>query len=381
MLTGPRFAAVVCSLLILFSAKIASSGDYRPTPLMKTIRKHELILTARVTKAGKGRATLSILEIIKGKPARKTLMLPDTWRPRTEMVFGPVRFEKNTAYLLFLKQTAKGEISLSRDFASKGVTRLDEFCAPIVRAVHVLYALDISKSRAKRLKILADAWRSEPDESKVILIQEFGNWKDDATVPFLIEALKSKNYSVKEHAHVVIGRHGFKAAMPTLIELLQKKKSALAARTLGELKAKDAFDALMEAAQDKRFPTNRYWVIEALGKLEDKRAVPLLLRTLRLGVPRPGKQRLWDLEQENAIEPLGRMKVAAAVDSLIAILKSDRHKGYLLQTKLVVALGEIGAPAAKAIPILNEITPDPPAVLALKKIQADLARRAKRRTR
>lgn len=146
---------------------------------------------------------------------------------------------------------------------------------------------------------------------------------------------------------MAIGRHGYPQAIPTLLHLLRTRKSALAARTLGELRNPVAFEALMSAARDEKFPTNRYWAVEALGKLEDERAVPLLIERVR-----PGSD---PEEAKFAAEALGRMKVAAAVPALVERLEQDwRHEGrHDLTWRLVDALGQIGPPARAALPVLR----------------------------
>ena len=371
-----RFSLWSAALLLLSPAPTLADAP-APTPFLKSIADHDLIVVGRVVQHQKKRVTFVVSETIKGDDPPRQLSLPDTWRRGREYSSGPIRLQKDKSYLLFLHRGKDG-YELSRDFASQAVTLLKKKDAAIVAATKTFASLAKTRSKTRRQELLDAAWKKQSNDGRLLLVKAFYHHKDNASVPLLLRALRDKDYNVQEHAHIVIGRHGFKQATPLLIELLQTKKSALAARTLGELKAQEAFDALMKAAQDDKFQTNRFWVVEALGKLEDRRAVPLLLARLKEGVPRTGRPRLWGLEQEFAIEPLGRMKVADAVDPLVEILRADGNRSYLLRTKLVEALGRIGAPAKKALPLLEQFAPDPPAVKAIKQIRQDVAGPPKR---
>ena len=134
------------------STTSCSAEDYTPTQLTKTIEDHEWIVVARVVERAGGRAAVSVLKTVKGKGLPKSLSLPDTWRAGTERTFGPIRLTKDSTYLFFLKKAGRREYRLSDDFASKGVTPVENVDAPMVRAVMPLTSLVGNRSRAQRLQ-------------------------------------------------------------------------------------------------------------------------------------------------------------------------------------------------------------------------------------
>lgn len=349
---------LLLSTVVLFSSHhiTVHAFDYSPTPLRKSILAHELIVVAKVVEATETQVKVSVISAIKGKAPPGMITLPGLWRPKTEWSYGPVPLANGGTYLIFLKRR-DGKYSLPSDFASKGVTKVKSADAPLVRVVGILYRLSQTKKASGQLQILDAAWKNESDQTKVSLIRDgFYDWKNESTIPFLIEALNSKDYGVAEYAHITIGRHGYRPAIPTLIELLRKNKSAIAARTLGQLKARAAFDALVEASRDEKFPTNRYWVVQALGRLEDKRAIPLLIEQLHWNLREFSQERHngWYLMGNGyAAEALGKMKTKEAVQPLIQILEKSSHKK--LRSKAVRALGMIGPEARDALPVLKGI--------------------------
>jgi hypothetical protein len=333
----------------------AFAFDYTPTPLTKSILDHDLVAVATVVASERGRCEIKISTVIKGTPPKQNLVLPAVWRPNEKWTYGSVELMKGAKYLLFL-ESKNGEYQLSSDFASYGVNKIKTDDAAIVGVVAILYRLLEAEDGKQQEQILAEVLRTEPEATKQRLMQAFYPWKNEATVPFLLKALESDG--LRGWAHILIGRHGYRQPIPILIRHVREKRCPLAARTLGELKATEAFHALAEAACDEKLRRNRAWEIEALGKLEDKRAIPILVDCLEKHAAEMAVKNgvRWE-EAAHAAKALGKMKAHEAVAPLIKLLKTELLL-HDVGIAVFAALNDLGAAAEPALPVLEKIALD-----------------------
>jgi hypothetical protein len=134
------FLAVTASAaLLVLPAATTVAFDYTPTPLMKSVAEHPVVLVGKVVESTDGTVTVSPVVTIKGCK-KGPYKLPAVWRPGTEFSFGPVRMALGKQYLLLLRADATGRLALSNDFASDGVTPVESTRDPIVRAAVVVHA-------------------------------------------------------------------------------------------------------------------------------------------------------------------------------------------------------------------------------------------------
>jgi len=190
---------------------------------------------------------------------------------------------------------------------------------------------------------------TKPSDKEIIAaIDLISKYPDLRAVDPLINILKSEPEigSTKAHkAAQLLGQLGDRRAVQPLIEILlnAKGKTVWKAKEyvvlLGKLGDTRAVLPLMEvlsyiADQGERFTDNGvgYDIIDALAKLKDKRALPLLIQMLR--TDRPGLI-------EQAIAALDVFRDPAAVPGLIEISSRPRYT-----MRAVMSLGHIGDPAA-----------------------------------
>jgi HEAT repeat protein len=348
---------------LLATTGTVGAFDYTPTPIAKALAAHELVLVAQVKERAGGMVTIEPVHVIKGKAPDQPITLPDTWRPGTEFMFGPVRFEVGKMYL-FMLNGARVPYSLSKDFAAPAATHVKSEKEPLVRATEVLHALAQQEKADGRKEVLVNAWKKEADDTKQKLLQEFWlNPADPATVPFLLRALEAgpDRSNLVAPAGDALVKHKYKEAVPELLKIITNREwtSLYAARALAAQKVADAYEPIMTLITDPKVG-NREYLIEALAQLEDRRAIPffitILPRNIRGLDPAYGTYRSWSFrENEFAVEGLGRLRAKEAVEPLMQLLTLEGAGYHDTRTRVVWALGEIGPPAKKAIPRIREL--------------------------
>jgi HEAT repeat protein len=114
------------------------------------------------------------------------------------------------------------------------------------------------------------------------LAETLGRMGDASSVPWLIDALSSKEVSIRAKAAESIGRLADPRAIPPLIKLLNDDSDNVrenAIQALAEMGAVQASDALLEvAASPEQSGYIRSEAIRALGRMRIREAVPLLRR-------------------------------------------------------------------------------------------------------
>jgi HEAT repeat protein len=139
--------------------------------------------------------------------------------------------------------------------------------------------------------------------------------------------------------------------LPMLHEKLATEKSsevkASIARMLGEFKNASSLQPLMEAldrgANDSASNGLNREIVISLTNLGDAKAVPILMQVLRFQD---------DYTKIEAINALGALKAAQAVEPLMALATDENSKPFIAK-KAVQALGEIGD--ARAVPALVQM--------------------------
>ncbi len=357
-------ASTIALMAVLYSfAGWACAFDYEPTPLPKALAAHELVIVGRVKESAKGEVTVEPIATINGMPPGEPLRLPDVWRAGTDFTFGPVPLKIGKTYFLMLHRDRGGSITLSPDYAAEAVVAIESPDAPIVRAAEVLCRLAEQADADAREMVLTNMWGSESDQVKILLLTAFlQSPADKATVPVLIDAMNAgtERSSLMEMSAMVIQRYQYRETIPALLKALDKHDwgCIYPARTLGVLKARDAYEPIMALIND---PTtgNRPYFIEALAYLEDERSLPFLLKTLEHDLPGIDPAfGTYDTrnvqENEFAAMGLGRLRAPEAVEPLTKILSLDSAYREL-KTLAVTALGQIGPPAEAAVPKIRDL--------------------------
>lgn len=158
-----------------------------------------------------------------------------------------------------------------------------------------------------------------------------------SAVPDLKEALKDKNWRVQWGSAIALGMIGDKSSGPPLIEVLRNgsdpgKRGA--ATALGLLKDTSAVRYLLEAM----YGVNGMAAVEALGLIGDTGVSPMLIRFMEDSTDND--------EKRVAAEALGRLKDPSAIPVLIDGIKSS---SWQVQGPAKWALTSIGKPAAPAL--------------------------------
>jgi HEAT repeat protein len=151
-----------------------------------------------------------------------------------------------------------------------------------------------------------------------------GRLGDRRAVPHLLDALDCGTYAVEVAAGQALARIGDRSVIPALVRRLRSAEpgGATAARTLGDLRAHEAVDALAQKLDELlRIPWRSDYsgacYAEALGKIGQVSALPALAAAARAGArePRsrnPGQTRYF------AVWAIGSIAPQLAVDTLLA---------------------------------------------------------------
>lgn len=108
-----------------------------------------------------------------------------------------------------------------------------------------------------------------------------GELRDEAAVPALIAA--TRDQSINYRAAISLGEIGDVSAVPALREMVAAfpEQRAFAGYGLAALGAADGFAILENVALSHELWTQRRHAVELLGKTMDRRATPILLRSLK----------------------------------------------------------------------------------------------------
>ena len=183
-----------------------------------------------------------------------------------------------------------------------------------------------------------------------LLMLSFAGCKPDPSKPEYwdkkISDSKGKKEKVKAVEELRASQHMGEAVVPVLLKHLASQKhaevKASIARTLGEHHLASATDGLIAAIDpapsDSESRTLNKEIATALGEIGDTKAVPALVKLVRV------KDNYTVIA---ALEALGHLEAAAAFDDVYA-LAQDENADPFVTRKAVIALGEIGDP--KAVP-------------------------------
>jgi HEAT repeat protein len=150
--------------------------------------------------------------------------------------------------------------------------------------------------------------------------------------------------SDRYYAAWLLGQLGKKEAVPALIEATTDEAiNYRAAISLGEIGDKRAIPALRTMAE--HFPAQRVWAGYGLAALGEAKGIELLAEVV-------GSEPRWT-ERRHAVEALGKIGDPRAVPVLAKALK-DKHVN--VRASAADALGKIGSPAA--LPALTDALGD-----------------------
>jgi HEAT repeat protein len=156
----------------------------------------------------------------------------------------------------------------------------------------------------------------------------------------LIEALSHKEWRIRRDAAIALGELVDPSAVNPLTAAIfdndynVKKSAAAALVKFGAVAVKPFIDAL-----ENNDVIVRRLAVEALGKLQDKRAVEPLINTLIKPIDIPEFKTGRESVCRDAVAALVKIGDARAVEPLITIL---RDKNEILHLDAVKALGELG---------------------------------------
>ena len=118
----------------------------------------------------------------------------------------------------------------------------------------------------------------DPD-ARWMAIRILGSLRYERAIPLLLRSLSDPHHYVRSNAARALGDMKITAAAKPLTELLQNEKNGgviqQTSLALANLGCADALPALKGAAKHEDVQT-RMWVLQAVGRLGDKRDVPFL---------------------------------------------------------------------------------------------------------
>jgi HEAT repeat protein len=141
------------------------------------------------------------------------------------------------------------------------------------------------------------------------LIPMWGSHSDDPLPVKDVERTRERGFFLREAAAISLGKIGDKKAVEVLLETL-----------------KDHYCFVSEASA------------KALGRIGDKRSVDALIKALKFPLPTQEKYAQWQRVRANAAEALGKIGDPRAVNGLISALKDDDEN---VRFQVSVALNKI----------------------------------------
>ncbi|MCC6806081.1 MAG: HEAT repeat domain-containing protein [Deltaproteobacteria bacterium] len=181
-------------------------------------------------------------------------------------------------------------------------------------------------------------------------VKKLGELKDKKAVDPLIKVMK-ENDKLRPAAAQALGTIGDPKAIPELMAIVTVDPGALnddatrqkqltterAINALGDLKAKEAADLILQVSQKARDLPTRMAVLRAMGSIKDPKFGPAMLQVLDDdSESMPAKKA--------AVEVLGEMRDPAAVPGLIAAMYTEKAGGTVYP-QAALALYKVGAPA------------------------------------
>jgi HEAT repeat protein len=157
----------------------------------------------------------------------------------------------------------------------------------------------------------------------------------EIAVPLLTLAINDKNARVRYSAVSMLGRKRSTQTKDLLTTCLFGDKEfdvrAAAAASLGDLGDREVFDDLARAYSEDAEEMVQFSVVAALGELGDSRAFPLLQSALALG----------GLQEEAALMALGQIGEPAAIAVLLPYLNHEEWQLRLRAVQSLLALGAV----------------------------------------
>jgi HEAT repeat protein len=167
-------------------------------------------------------------------------------------------------------------------------------------------------------------------------------YEDENEVEHYIEMLHSNDFFERTTAIVTLGWLGDERAVEPLIETLKSLDSAMAGVNYALIEIWD--ERAVEPLIDYYKITKNNFGAKSLGKLKDKRAIPVLLNVL--------KNEQNPSIRKYAVQALGQIGGAELVEPLIEALKTNSK----IQASISNALGELGEVAV--LPLLELLNTD-----------------------
>ena len=184
-------------------------------------------------------------------------------------------------------------------------------------------------------KPLVEAIKSEYPEIRIFAAKELVKIKDPSVIGVLIDATADKQEDVRIEVIQTLGEIGDERAVNPLVytlgdeSLVVREKSA---RALGKLGRPEAGEALISALNSNTNLTIVCAIAEALGQIEDARAVEPLITFLN---------HKESIIRECTAASLGKLRDSRAVESLIAALNDEQER---VRWYAADSLGKIGDP-------------------------------------
>lgn len=190
-------------------------------------------------------------------------------------------------------------------------------------------------------------------EVRASIVRVLGEQKNPSSVEVLAGVIDpapsdSETKALNKEIANALGNLGDLKAVPTLLKLMKTKDDYTvisSIESLGDLKAKDAFDALNELANDDTIPpfvTKK--AIEALGNVGDPRAVPALVK----GMYKERKGISFYREASFSLYQIGKPAADALVPvvegkdkALASWAESANMKDFVLAAKAMQVLGDL----------------------------------------
>lgn len=184
-------------------------------------------------------------------------------------------------------------------------------------------------------KPLVEAIKSEYPEIRIFAAKELAKIKDPSVIDVLIDATSDKQEEVRIEVIQTLGEIGDERAVNPLVHTLGDESLVVrekSARALGKLGRPEAEEALISALNSNTNLTIVCAIAEALGQIEDARAVEPLITFLN---------HKESIIRECTAASLGNLRDSRAVESLIAALNDTQER---VRWYAADSLGKIGDP-------------------------------------
>jgi HEAT repeat protein len=232
------------------------------------------------------------------------------------------------------REIAKVFNGISSQVIASDLLKFIDHSNPKIResAVMALRQINSALALPGLLKAIKD---SEPKVSRraAFALGEIGS---DEVVPSLIEALE--DYRISDGVLYVLQSIGSKTVVISLLQALEHQDSHIrwqAAHALGEIGSKEAIPALLKASKDSD-PDTFYSSVCALGKLDYEPAIPMLERLIEGELP-------YTDVPSKAVEALGKIQSKKVIPILLKALQTGNNETRM---KAAEVLGQVRAKTA-----------------------------------